>query len=61
LTEHKCPECDAKIDDVRVTCPNCGYRYQESDYADTEAGNQFQAGSALDEDGNELVDHPSGN
>ena len=61
MADNKCPECRAEIDDVRVTCARCGYRYQESDYADTEAGNQFQAGSALDEDGNELVDHPSGN
>jgi hypothetical protein len=61
LADNRCPECDAEIDDVRVTCPNCGYRYQESDYDDKEAGNEFQAGTAIDEEGNELVDHPSGN
>ena len=61
MSDHRCPECGAEIDDVRVTCSNCGYRYQESDYGDTDAGNEFQAGSALDEEGNELVDHPSGN
>ncbi|MGH2754522.1 MAG: zinc-ribbon domain-containing protein [Actinomycetota bacterium] len=61
MGEHKCPECNAPIDDVRVTCPNCGYQYDRSDYEDTEAGNEFQAGSALDEQGEEMVDHPSGN
>jgi predicted amidophosphoribosyltransferase len=61
LADHKCPGCGAEIDDVRVTCPKCGYHYEESDYKDVNAGNEFQAGSALDEDGNELVDHPTGN
>ena len=61
MADNKCPECSAEIDDVRVTCARCGYRYQGSDYDDTEAGNEFQAGSALDDEGNELIDHPSGN
>ena len=58
---NKCPECGTEIDDVRVTCPDCGYTYKDSDYGDKKAGNEFQAGTTLDDDGNELVDHPSGN
>jgi hypothetical protein len=61
MGDHKCPDCGAEIDDVRVTCSDCGYRYRVSDYENREAGNEFQAGSALDDEGNELVDHPSGN
>ena len=60
-SDHKCPECGTEIDDVRVTCANCGYEYKDSDYGDTEAGNELQAGTALDDDGKEVVDHPSGN
>ena len=56
----KCPECGEPIDNVRVTCSNCGYEYQKEDYEDTEAGTEFTAGSAVDEEGNEDVDHPTG-
>lgn len=59
--EHKCPECGAEIDDVRVTCSKCGYEYRSSDYDDTQAGNEFTAGSAVDDEGAELVEDPSGN
>lgn len=59
--EHKCPECGAEVDDVRVTCPKCGYEYKDSDYDDTDAGSEFTAGTAVDDDGNELTEDPSGN
>ena len=36
-TDHKCPDCGAEIEDIRVTCPKCGYDYKKSDYADTNA------------------------
>jgi rubredoxin len=58
--DKKCPECDEPIVDVRSSCPNCGYEYQESDYTDKEAGAEFVAGSAVDDEGNEIPDHESG-
>lgn len=51
-----CPECGAPVENLRATCPNCGYEYQEGDYDDKEAGNEFLAGSELDDEGNEIVD-----
>lgn len=60
MSEKKCPECDEPIDDLRVVCRNCGYEYQEADYSDEEAGSEFRAGSAVDDEGNEVPDHPSG-
>ncbi|MDQ3986840.1 MAG: zinc-ribbon domain-containing protein [Actinomycetota bacterium] len=51
--EAKCPECGEPIENVRTTCPNCGYEYKEEDYTDKEAGSDFGAGSALDEKGEE--------
>lgn len=56
----KCPECDEPIIDVRANCPNCGYEYKESDYGDKEAGSEFVAGSAVDEEGNEKPDDATG-
>jgi hypothetical protein len=54
------PRVRPDIDDVRVTCPGCGYRYKESDYEDTEAGNEFLTGSALGDDGREDLEDPTG-
>jgi rubredoxin len=59
-TDKKCPECGDPIIDVRSSCPNCGYEYQESDYSDKEAGSEFVAGSAIDDEGNEVPDHETG-
>lgn len=58
--ENKCPECDAPIIEVRANCPNCGYEYQDSDYSDKEAGSEFVAGSAVDDEGNEIPDDETG-
>ncbi|MGH2807546.1 MAG: zinc-ribbon domain-containing protein [Actinomycetota bacterium] len=58
--EKKCPECGEPIVDVRSSCPNCGYEYQESDYGDKEAGSEFVVGSAVDEKGDEIPDHETG-
>lgn len=55
----KCPECDEPIIDVRANCPNCGYEYKEEDYGDKEAGSEFVAGSAVDDEGNEDPEHES--
>ena len=57
----ECPDCGAPIDNVRVTCPNCGREYEKDDYSDTEEGNEFKAGTALDDEGNEMPDDESGN
>lgn len=57
----KCPECDEPIDDLRVKCRNCGYDYKEDDYTDKDAGSEFTAGTAVDDEGNELPEDPSGN
>ena len=56
----KCPECDEPIIDVRANCPNCGYEYKEEDYGDKEAGSEFVAGSAVDDEGNEVPDDETG-
>ena len=58
--DNKCPECDEPIVDVRANCPNCGYEYKESDYGDKEAGSEFVAGSAVDDEGNEVPDDETG-
>lgn len=58
--DSKCPECGEPIVDVRANCPNCGYEYQESDYGDKEAGSEFVAGSAVDDEGNEIPDDETG-
>jgi len=52
----KCPGCGAPIENLRASCPNCGYDYKPEDYDDTEAGNEFLTGSELDDRGNEIVD-----
>lgn len=57
--DHRCPECGTEIDDVRVTCSKCGYEYKASDYDDTEAGSEFTAGVAVDDEGNETVSDTS--
>ena len=49
----KCPECGAPIENVRTSYPNCGDMYQDDDYTDEEAGTDFRAGTAIDEQGNE--------
>lgn len=54
---HKCPECGAEIEDVRVTCSSCGYEYSKDDYEDRQAGNEFTAGSMVDDDGNEIIEN----
>ncbi len=59
-SDNKCPECGEPIIDVRANCPNCGYEYQESDYGDAEAGAEFVAGSAVDDEGNENPDDATG-
>ena len=55
-----CPECNEPIDNVRKTCANCGYEYKDSDYDDTDAGNEFMAGSNIDDEGNEITDEGPG-
>ena len=59
-SDKECPECGSPVIDVRANCPNCGYEYKESDYGDTEAGSEFVAGSAVDEEGNEVPDDATG-
>ena len=36
-----------------MTCPNCGHEYKDDDYTDEEAGTDFRAGTAVDEEGEE--------
>jgi ribosomal protein S27AE len=55
-----CPECGEPVHDVRKTCPNCGYEYQEEDYDNKEAGEEFVAGSQIDEHGEEIVEEGVG-
>lgn len=52
----KCPECGAPVENLRKTCPACGYEYKEGDYDDSDAGNEFLTGSEVDDEGNEIVD-----
>ena len=59
-SDNKCPECGEPVIDVRANCPNCGYEYKDSDYGDTEAGSEFVAGSAVDDEGNEVPDDETG-
>ena len=59
--DKECPECGHPVDDVRATCPECGYEYKEDDYTDPDAGADFVAGSAIDDQGEEIPDHESGN
>lgn len=54
-----CPECEKPIENVRASCPNCGYEYQDKDYDQPDAGAEFITGSELDDSGEEIVD-PSG-
>lgn len=61
MSDKTCPECGTPVDDVRATCRNCGYEYQESDYANPEAGSELITGSAVDDEGNEIPEHESGN
>ena len=56
----KCPECGEPIHDVRKTCPNCGYEYKEEDYDNKDAGEEFVAGSQIDERGKEIVEEGVG-
>lgn len=61
LDEHlsessKCAECGEPVDNLRKTCPHCGHEYEADEQDDDEAGNEFKAGLALDEDGNEITD-----
>ena len=58
--DKKCPECGEPVIDVRATCPNCGYEYKDDDFSDKEAGSEFIAGSAIDDEGNEMPEHESG-
>jgi len=58
--DNKCPECGEPVIEVRANCPNCGYEYKESDYSDQEAGSEFVAGTAVDDEGNEDPDDPIG-
>ena len=58
--ENECPECGEPIVEVRASCPNCGYEYKKEDYSDEEAGAEFVAGSAVDDEGNEIPDDETG-
>ena len=46
------------LDDVRATCINCGYEYSDEDHEDDEAGNEFMAGTQVDDEGNEIPQDP---
>lgn len=56
----KCPACGEPVHDVRKFCPNCGYEYKEEDYDDKEAGDEFVAGSQIDEHGGEILEEGVG-
>lgn len=58
--ENECPECGEPVIEVRANCPNCGYEYKDSDYSDKEAGSEFVSGAAVDDEGNEIPDDPTG-
>ena len=51
-----CSECGDPVDNLRKTCPNCGHEYSGDELDDTEAGDEFKAGAALDDEGNEITD-----
>ena len=53
---NKCPDCGEPVDNIRKTCIKCGYEYGKDDYDDTEAGNELRAGTAIDDEGNELTE-----
>ena len=55
-----CPECGEPVHDVRKTCPSCGYEYKEEDYDNKDAGEEFVAGSQIDEQGEEIVEEGVG-
>jgi hypothetical protein len=54
--EKTCPRCGAPVENLRKTCPQCGYEYEKDDYSDREAGDEFVAGSEVDDEGNEVVE-----
>lgn len=61
LDEHvsdssKCAECGDPVDNLRKTCPNCGHEYSDEELDDDQAGNEFKAGAALDDQGEEITD-----
>ncbi len=56
----KCPECGEPIDNLRASCPECGYEYGKDDYDDKEAGNEYLAGSNIDDEGEEITDEGPG-
>lgn len=57
ISENKtCPECGEPVDNVRATCPSCGKEYGDKEYDDEDAGEEFMAGSLLNEDGTENTD-----
>ena len=58
--DKECPECGEPIIEVRASCPNCGYEYKDDDYSDEDAGSEFVAGSAVDDEGNEIPDDETG-
>ena len=59
-SDKKCPECDAPIDNLRASCIECGYEYKKDDYDDPEAGNEYLAGSNIDDEGEEITDEGPG-
>ena len=59
-SDKKCPECGEPIDNLRASCPGCGYEYKKDDYDDKEAGNEYLAGSNIDDDGKEITDEGPG-
>ncbi len=58
--DKECPECGEPIIEVRASCPKCGYDYKDEDFTDQEAGSEFIAGSAVDDEGNEIPDDETG-
>ena len=56
--EKECPECGAPIENLRANCPKCGYEYKDDDYDDPDAGQEFIAGSQVDDEGNEIPEDP---
>ena len=59
-TEKECPECGAPIENLRANCPKCGYEYQEDDYDEPDAGEEFVAGSNVGDEGEEVTDEGPG-